>query len=265
MILFINQINAHCTTHQSLNLAHRFARNYLKIAEAYLFIDREPALSIMDVSGIIFSISVISNQLISETPIMASIICFIKAYFLMGPLSFDTIFDSYSQSKRLKLKDYPYLECTSSNYRHPRYWRLFSDFHCLLSACRAAGNGTTQRGGIATDYFRQLGDLIRNNSASTNATTPSALRDLKLLIDLLSMFQEMNMQKRQHDSHVEYEDESWVDAFNLTLRLMNTIKVRAYIYLKIIHRYISLYIRHLVTKKGGGKLRQTPFQCRSRS
>ena len=66
----------------------------------------------------------------------------------------------------------------------------------------------------------------KNKDLAERDDTFAALRDLKLLIDMLSMFQEMNTQKRQQDSHVEYEDESWVDAFNLTLRLMNTIKVK---------------------------------------
>ncbi|TPX55891.1 hypothetical protein PhCBS80983_g04953 [Powellomyces hirtus] len=88
---------------------------------------------------------------------------------------------------------YPKLGCDSQAARSRRDWHLFQDSRYILSAQRLVKG---EQKGLGSDS-----------------------EILDIFLDLLRVWQAMHPQTRYTRQHIEYEQEQWIQAFNLSLQL----------------------------------------------
>lgn len=203
---------------------------YLRLANSYLSHDREPELSVIDLSVQLFTVPSLSSYLTSQTPILSTLFYLLKAFFLTDipspHFSLETFFSSFRAAQ--KISRYPKLTCDGEAIKSSRYWHIFNDLKYLISAariCSSGGNASLNNDNTASST--EDGNFsFRFGRAVTLAqvTDSRALKDYKNFLDLVFIWQEMNPQKRQVRQHIEYESESWVHAFNLTLQVSRLIK-----------------------------------------
>lgn len=86
------------------------------------------------------------------------------------------------------------INCDSNAFRNRRYFQMFHDLRYI----------------IHTEVARQ--SIARHP------------KYLSQYLDLISLFQGMNPQTRQTNTHVEYELETWVNAFNVTLQFAKSCR-----------------------------------------
>lgn len=162
-------------------LAIRFADNYVALANGYLEFDREPEMNI-----VFFSVQVFT------TPSLATLL----ATRDLTPHEFpDALLDLI---RNYLVKDNPAVpginlnpvKCDSERFGNRRYFHFFHD-------CR---------------YFLQT-ESVRAY-LSENAERRGCL--IQRMINFLEVFAGMDSNKREVGSHVEYENNSWINAFNLS-------------------------------------------------
>ncbi|KAF9983097.1 hypothetical protein BGZ65_002187 [Modicella reniformis] len=152
-------------------MAVRFAFNYLKIARAFLVVDREPELSIILFSVQLFTVPTIAEMLAREHNFIY-ILCQILISFFQGP--------NYTGGP---------INCNLPPFENRRYFHIFHDFRYIL----------------ANDAVKQI--------VATRAAYQTQM------IECLNMFQGMHPNTRYSVDHVEFEANTWVNAFNVTLQL----------------------------------------------
>ncbi|KAF8933107.1 hypothetical protein BGZ52_008581 [Haplosporangium bisporale] len=152
-------------------MAVRFAFNYLKIARAFLVVDREPELSIILFSVQLFTVPTIAEMLAREHNFIY-ILCQILITFFQGP--------NYRGGP---------INCNLPPFKNRRYFHIFHDFRYIL----------------ANDAVKQI--VSNRPSYQTQ------------MMECLNMFQGMHPNTRYSIDHVEFETDTWVNAFNVTLQL----------------------------------------------
>lgn len=162
-------------------LGKRLARNYARLAESFLLRDREPENSIILFSVQLLTVPTVSDLLVHNYYFFGLICSTLTAFFLTDRLYL------LLPSERSK---YPSrINCESRAFRTRRYFNAFHDLRYIMNV-----------------------DMIKR----VLAQDPLYLRQY---LDLISLFQGMNAQVCQKDTHVEYESEIWVNAFNVTLQI----------------------------------------------
>ncbi|CAO3595528.1 unnamed protein product [Absidia cylindrospora] len=162
-------------------LGKRLTRNYARLAESFLLKDREPENSIILFSVQLLTVPSVSDLLVNDYYFFGLICSTLTAFFLTDHLGL------LLPSDRARLPSR--INCESRAFRTRRYFNAFHDLRYIM-------NVTMIKQVLAEDplYLRQY-------------------------IDLISLFQGMNAQVCQRDTHVEYESEIWVNAFNVTLQI----------------------------------------------
>ncbi|KAF9432410.1 hypothetical protein BGZ76_010843 [Entomortierella beljakovae] len=152
-------------------MAVRFAFNYLKIARAFLVVDREPELSIILFSVQLFTVPTIAEMLARDHNFIY-ILCQILISFFQGP----------------NVTGRP-INCNLPPFENRRYFHIFHDFRYIL----------------ANDAVKRI---VANRPAYQAQ-----------MIECLNMFQGMHPNTRYSIDHIEFEANTWVNAFNVTLQL----------------------------------------------
>ncbi|KAI8087544.1 hypothetical protein BDF21DRAFT_491976 [Thamnidium elegans] len=162
-------------------LGKRLARNYARLAESFLLRDREPENSIILFSVQLLTVPTVSDLLVHNYYFFGIICSTLTAFFLTDRLYLLLPSDRSKYPSRIN--------CESRAFRTRRYFNAFHDLRYIMNV-----------------------DMIK----SVIAQDPLFLRQY---LDLISLFQGMNAQVCQKDTHVEYESEIWVNAFNVTLQI----------------------------------------------
>ncbi|KAM0790845.1 hypothetical protein ACM66B_004689 [Microbotryomycetes sp. NB124-2] len=166
-----------------VNFSVQYAGMYATIAESYLLSDREPEHSIIFFGVQVFTVPSVSALLI-EVGFFSRILSILYAFFTEQTRPDD--------KKRLVLppkREIDTIRLSSAIFRQKRYFQLFSDLNHLISSA-------------------QVHAII--------CKEPSLLEDL---VYMLQLFTSMNKNERATQTHVEFESDTWVTAFNVTIQL----------------------------------------------
>ncbi|BGP10297.1 E3 ubiquitin-protein ligase ubr11 [Rhodotorula toruloides] len=168
-----------------LKLSKQYAEIYSSLAESYLLSDREPENSFIFFGVQVFTVPSVSAHLIDKEDFFETILEVLVSFFT-GQLTDD--------KKHLVLPPEPSFG-TEVNLDSPllskqkRYFQLFNDLQHLISSPLA-------------------------QEALFKWTALHAQ-----VIELFGLFHNMNAQTRAVGTHVEYENDQWITAFNLTIQL----------------------------------------------
>ncbi|BGP26637.1 E3 ubiquitin-protein ligase UBR1 [Rhodotorula toruloides] len=168
-----------------LKLSIQYAEIYSSLAESYLLSDREPENSFIFFGVQVFTVPSVSAHLIDKEDFFETILEVLVSFFT-GQLTED--------KKHLVLPPEPSFG-TEVNLDSPllskqkRYFQLFNDLQHLISSPLA-------------------------QKALFKWTALHAQ-----VIELFGLFHNMNAQTRAVGTHVEYENDQWITAFNLTIQL----------------------------------------------
>ncbi|KAG0916086.1 hypothetical protein G6F33_002727 [Rhizopus arrhizus] len=167
--------------HYKKMLGKRLTRNYARLAESFLLKDREPENSIILFSVQLLTVPSVSDLLVHDYYFFGLICSTLTSFFLQDKLRLILPSERAKQPSRIN--------CESRAFRTRRYFNAFHDLRYIM-------NVNMIKRVLAQDplYIRQY-------------------------LDLISLFQGMNGQLCQKDTHVEYESEIWVNAFNVTLQI----------------------------------------------
>ena len=125
--------------------------------------------------------------------------------------------------------DHPYIADNGE-----RYSNLFHDLRYVLSK-RGVQTYLVQH----AKYLKAYVHTVRWPPTEYHAPSLTPVRSLPTVLpaihvrylDLLSLFQGMDEQRREVTAHVEYESNRWVRSFQLTIQLTRTIPMIAACYL----------------------------------
>ncbi|GAA5897350.1 uncharacterized protein JCM6883_006667 [Sporobolomyces salmoneus] len=190
-------------------LSTQYATIYPHLCNSYLLTDREPENSLIFLSVQIFTVPSICSTLVSPPyDFLSTLLDILFAFFteqtdpprpppLPSPLDDDEasrlLAASRPKPRRLILPPNPTVRWidpeSGPSFKQKRYFQLFSDLNHLISS-------------------PSVQQLI--------VSTPSLLEKLA---SFLSLFEGMNPVVRAVGTHVEYESDSWVSAFNVTIQL----------------------------------------------
>ncbi|KAG8874612.1 hypothetical protein FRB97_005779 [Tulasnella sp. 331] len=169
-----------------LTVAVHFATVYHRIIDTYLLIDREAETSIKYLSVQIFTVPSVAAYIVRHNNIISRLLAIITSFFTNGIQNKRITFPPDS-TRRVDVDSYP--------FRSKRFMPVFSDLRYLCT------NRTIQELIAANhDYITQF-------------------------ISVCQIFMGINSNKRAASSHVEYETESWISVFNVTLSLSRVVKV----------------------------------------
>ena len=160
-----------------------FAQIYANVAESYLLTDREPENSIITFGVQVFTVPSVSASLVSNHEFLTRIISLLYSFF--------TEQLDEPNGKHLILPPNPtiqQIDPESAAFKQKRYFQIFGDLIHLISSSAVQ-------------------QIIRS---STSIEEFSAF---------LNLFTSMNTNKRVTGAHVEYESDTWVTAFNVTIQL----------------------------------------------
>jgi E3 ubiquitin-protein ligase UBR1 len=165
----------------------QFAQTYSQVAEAYLLTDREPENSIIFFGVQIFTVPSVSAYLVSQHHFLSHLIAILFAFFT------EQLDSSHpSGKKHLVLPPNPTIrriDPESPAFKQKRYFQVFSDLNHLISSPAVQA-------------------LICDSS--------TLMEDFS---SFLALFTSMNPNTRAVNTHVEYESDLWVIAFNVTIQL----------------------------------------------
>ncbi|KAL1921436.1 uncharacterized protein VTP21DRAFT_11152 [Calcarisporiella thermophila] len=165
----------------------RFARNYGTLSNHFLLRDREMEHSVMLFSVQLFTVPSIAYMLVNEYNFLSTVFAILQMYFTKDNVtSIANVYRPISSKAQIN--------CDSRAFKNCRYFHIFHDLRYLVS----------------TDNVKH--------------TIPRNRHYLSQYLDLLALFQGMNPNVRAADQHVEYESETWVHAFNLTLQLSRSCR-----------------------------------------
>ncbi|BGP18684.1 hypothetical protein JCM10213_006906 [Rhodosporidiobolus nylandii] len=174
-------------------LGLQFASIYPDLASSYLLTDREPEHSLIFLGVQVFTVPSLSSALLSSSPSFFTTMLEILYAFFTQQLSPSgrvlNLPPSFTPGARVKLEGNPLFRTAGR-----RYFHLFSDLAHLLGSPAA----------------RQA--LVDNPQL------------LEQFAEFLALFEGMNPQLRQTGAHVEYENDTWVQAFNVSIQLARVVK-----------------------------------------
>ncbi|KAG9039114.1 hypothetical protein FRB95_012825 [Tulasnella sp. JGI-2019a] len=169
-----------------LTVAVHFATVYHRIIDTYLLIDREAETSIKYLSVQIFTVPSVAAYIVRHNNIITRLLAIITSFFTNGIQNKRITFPP-DPTRRVDVDSYP--------FRSKRFMPVFSDLRYLCT------NRTIQ-------------ELIAANHDH-----------ITQFIAVCQIFMGINSNKRAASSHVEYETESWISVFNVTLSLSRVVKV----------------------------------------
>ncbi|KAI8906762.1 hypothetical protein EDD86DRAFT_192660 [Gorgonomyces haynaldii] len=177
----------HGTEEQKKMIGQRFSSSYMSIARGCIFADREKDISIINFAVQLFTVPSVAEYLIDETNIIETMISMLKALSLMSDNEIDPsrqFFQRVEQARQDQSNYYHKLETISS--KHMYYF--FHDMRMLLLAYR--------------------------NRTHDKYPLKEERSELKRFLNLLLVWQDTHPQVRLVQTHVEYESDNWVHAFN---------------------------------------------------
>ncbi|ORY94367.1 hypothetical protein BCR43DRAFT_459965 [Syncephalastrum racemosum] len=157
----------------------RYARNYPEVVDAFFFKDREPEHSITSLSVQLLTVPTVAAMLVKEYKFFGMICSILTNFFLTDHIQL-LLPQEYHQMQ---------VNCASRAITRHRYAYTFFDLRYLLNA-----------------------------EAVKREVCQSPLY-LRYFLDMLYQFQAMDPLIRRADVHVEYESNTWVSAFNVTLQV----------------------------------------------
>ncbi|KAM0748688.1 hypothetical protein T439DRAFT_316609 [Meredithblackwellia eburnea MCA 4105] len=167
-----------------MEISLHFAQIYPRVAESYLLYDREPEHSIINFGVQVFTVPSVSVYLVKEHNFLTNIISILFSFFTEQ-------IDATNRRRLIlpPLSTVRRVDPESGPFRQKRYFQVFSDLNHLLSSTPV----------------RQL--ICENTEL------------IEPVISFLDLFTSMNPNKRAVSTHVEYESDAWVAAFNVTIQL----------------------------------------------
>ncbi|CAB4385880.1 unnamed protein product [Rhizophagus irregularis] len=162
----------------------RFARNYVNLAKAFLTPDREPEHSIILFSVQLFTVPTISTILVTQYKFLTTIFTILHTFFTSNAVGDDL--DSIDLNAKI--------DCDSEAFKNRRYFHVFQDLRYIIS------------------------------NDSVEKTVPKNPHYLQQYLNLIALFHGMNLNIRATQQHVEYENDSWVNAFNVTLQIAKSCR-----------------------------------------
>ncbi|KAG9290597.1 hypothetical protein G9A89_011560 [Geosiphon pyriformis] len=164
-------------------LGIRFARKYIRLADAFLVKDREPEHSIILFSVQIFTVPKIATLLVTQYSFLSTIFAILHTFFTSNQVGGLGNIDTNAK-----------INCDSESFKNRRYFHIFYDLRYI----------------IGTEAVKK--------------TIPRHPHYLHQYLDLIGLFQGMNPNTRATQQHVEYENDSWINAFNVTLQLAKSCR-----------------------------------------
>ncbi|KAK9767314.1 E3 ubiquitin-protein ligase ubr1 [Basidiobolus ranarum] len=158
-------------------IAVRFALMYHELSSAFLLRDQVPEDSIILFSVQVFTVPTISEYLVQDCHFLTSILSIFRSFFLTGKVKLTPF----------EVPIYLTIDCDSEAMRNRRYFHIFSDLRYLVS------------------------------SDNVKRVIPKEPAYLGQYMDFLVPFQGMNPSVRYVSQHIEYETDTWINAFNATL------------------------------------------------
>ncbi|KAI8992651.1 hypothetical protein BDB01DRAFT_848002 [Pilobolus umbonatus] len=168
-------------------LGIRYARNYPELVDAYYFKDREPEVSVNTLSVQVLTVPTVSSLLVKEYRLFGIICSILTSFFLTDHICL-ILPDEYNHAQ---------IDCFSRAIKRRRYVYTVFDLNYMLNS-----------------------ELVKTE------ITKSPLY-LRHFIDMIYQFQAMDPIQHQSKIHVEYESQSWADAFNLTLQVSKLCRLFA--------------------------------------
>ncbi|GAA5800849.1 hypothetical protein HPULCUR_006288 [Helicostylum pulchrum] len=161
-------------------LGIRFARNYPELLDAFFFKDREPENSVSTLSVQLLTVPTVALLLVKDYKFFGIVCSILQNFFLTDEIHMLTPEDkAYAGSQ---------VDCTTRAIGRHRYAYTIFDLRYVMNA-----------------------EPVRLEISKN----PIYLRQF---IDMLYQFQAMDPHQRKTDTHVEYESQSWIVAFNMTLQ-----------------------------------------------
>jgi hypothetical protein len=180
----------------------------MHLADAFLSRDRAPETSVMHFTVQLFTTPTIAVYLAKEHRFLNTIITLLRIHFLP---------EATSDGDAERSID-AHINCSSPAFTNRRFMHIFQDLRFMLSSSSA-------RQAIGQDP-----------------------RNLLNYLELLNLFQDMNPQRRAIDRHVEYESDTWINAFQVTMLLARTVQPLAQSYAqdaRILATSLQRVLRHI--------------------
>lgn len=156
----------------------RFARNYPELVDAFFFKDREPENSVSTLSVQLLTVPTVASMLVKEYKFFGIVCSILENFFLTDHVHM-LLPEGFHRTQ---------VDCSSRAIGRHRYAYTIFDLRYVMNA-----------------------DQVKVEISKK----PVYLRHF---IDMLYQFQEMDPIQRQANTHVEFESQSWVTAFNMTLQ-----------------------------------------------
>ncbi|KAG2196036.1 hypothetical protein INT47_005372 [Mucor saturninus] len=167
----------------------RFARNYPELVDAFFFKDREPENSVSTLSVQLLTVPSVALLLVKDFKFFGIVCSILQNFFLT-----DSIHMMLPENKGYAGSQ---VDCTAKAIGRHRYAYTIFDLRYVMNA-----------------------EPVRLEISKN----PIYLRQF---IDMIYQFQAMDPLQRQTDTHVEYESQSWVSAFNMTLQTSKLCRLLA--------------------------------------
>ena len=195
-----------------------FAQIYATIAESYLLTDREPEHSIISFGVQIFTVPSVSAFLVSQHAFLSGLIAILHAFFTeqLRPGRRHLLLPPNPTVRRI--------DPESPAFKQKRYFQVFGDLNHLISS-------------------PQVRRIICSSVA--------LITDFTSFLDL---FTSMNTNKRAVATHVEYESDAWVTAFNVTIQLGKVCRTFGEAYRHATSLELALALTNLLGRLPGPRM-----------
>lgn len=167
-------------------IAGQFAMVYHRIIDAYLLVDREAETSIKYFALQLFTVPSVALHVVREYKLIPRLLAIIASFFTNQIVDHQI---NYPPSST------PSVDVDSFPFKSKRFMPVFSDLRYLCH------NEAVQH--TIAHNFHYISDFAK----------------------MCQLFMCINPNKRVVTSHVEYETDSWISVFNVTLSLSRVIKV----------------------------------------
>ncbi|CEG70414.1 hypothetical protein RMATCC62417_06318 [Rhizopus microsporus] len=168
-------------------LGVRFARNYPELIDAFFFKDREPENSVSTLSVQLLTVPTVASILVKDYKFFGMVCSILSNFFLTDRIHM-ILPEDYSQAQ---------VDPSFRAIARHRYAYTIYDLRYVMNA-----------------------EQVKLEISKS----PLYLRHF---IDMLYQFQAMDPLKRQSDAHVEYESNTWMNAFNVTLQIVKLCRLYA--------------------------------------
>ncbi|KAH9440457.1 hypothetical protein MJO29_016281 [Puccinia striiformis f. sp. tritici] len=199
-----------------LELGILFASVFPQLIEYNFLVDREPEHNILLFSLQIVTVPSVIVILVKEHGFLKTIIDLLYSFFTHQFLPAGVAENEYKHIVYPPDYQIRRINPEGMSFRHKRYYHLFHELNLVLS------------------------------SPGVQKAICEDVEHLKTLINFLSLFTNMNPNKRAVHLHVEFESDAWVTAFNLTIQLAKLCKFFGECYSKANPEEFVMAVRTLV-------------------